>query len=103
MAVPSTFRNGEQSGPLDILVRYGVLLAVVTYAVGLLAEWVTASRLGLVLADFLLTDRRILVSGGTILFWVGVCIATHLESMSGSSVFFIPISGPQAHVKLRTR
>ena len=38
MAAPTTVRNGEQSGPLDIVVRYGVLLAVVTYAVGLLAE-----------------------------------------------------------------
>ena len=67
MTAPTTVRNGAQSGPLDIAVRYGVLLAVVTYAVGLMAEWATASRLGLALADFPLTDRRILVSGGTIL------------------------------------
>ena len=74
MVASTTVRNGAQSSPLDIAVRYGVLLAVVTYAVGLMAEWATASRLGLALADFPLTDRRILVSGGTILLWVVLCV-----------------------------
>jgi len=74
MVAPMTVGNDEQSGLLDIVVRYGVLLAVVTYAVGLLAEWATASRLGLALADFPLTDRRILVSGGSILLGVAVCV-----------------------------
>ncbi len=74
MAAPTTARPGEQSSPLDVAVRYGVLLAVVTFAVGLMAEWATASRLGLALADFPLADRRILVSGGTILLWVVLCV-----------------------------
>jgi hypothetical protein len=74
MAAPTTVRNAEQSGPLDIAVRFGVLLAVVTYAVGLMAELATTSRLGLALADFPLTDRRILVSGGAILLRVAVCV-----------------------------
>ena len=74
MVAPTTVRNGAQSGPLDIAVRYGVLIAVVSYAIGLLSEWATASRLGLALADFPLTDRRILVSGGTILLWVVLCV-----------------------------
>lgn len=41
MAAPSAVRNGEPPGLLEIAVRYGVLLGVVTYAVGLLAEAAT--------------------------------------------------------------
>lgn len=74
MASPTTVQNGEQSGPLDIALEYGILLAVVTYAVGLVAERATASRLGFALADFLLADRRILISGGSILLGVALCV-----------------------------
>ena len=74
MVAPTSVRNTAQSGPLDIAVRYSVLLGVVTYVVGLMAEWATASRLGLALADFPLTDRRIFISGGTILLWVVLCV-----------------------------
>lgn len=74
MDAPTTVRSSDHSGLLDVAVRYGVLLAVVTYAVGLVVEWATASRLGLALADFPLTDRRILVSGGAILISLAVCV-----------------------------